>query len=47
MVDQRFADGRSDVLTYVTEPLTAPLHIGGAPQVNLVASTSGSDSGLG
>ncbi len=44
VVDQRFVDGRSDVLTYVTEPLTAPLHIGGAPQVNLVASTSGSDS---
>jgi putative CocE/NonD family hydrolase len=32
------------VLTYVSEPLTAPLHLGGAPQVNLVASTSGTDS---
>ena len=42
--DQRFVDGRPDVLTYVTEPLTQPLHIGGAPQVHLVASTSGSDS---
>ncbi|KRE96600.1 glutaryl-7-ACA acylase [Frateuria sp. Soil773] len=42
--DQRFVDGRTDVLTYVSEPLKAPLHIGGAPQVNLYASTSGSDS---
>ena len=44
VVDQRFVDGRTDVLTYVTEALTAPLHIGGAPQVNLVASSSGTDS---
>lgn len=42
--DQRFVDGRTDVLTYVSEPLTAPLRIAGAPQVNLQASTSGSDS---
>ncbi len=42
--DQRFVDGRPDVLTYVSEPLTAPLHLGGAPEVNLYASTSGSDS---
>ena len=42
--DQRFVDGRPDVLTYVSAPLTAPLHLGGAPQVNLVASTSGTDS---
>jgi putative CocE/NonD family hydrolase len=42
--DQRFVDGRPDVLTYVSAPLTAPLHLGGAPEVNLVASTSGSDS---
>jgi len=32
------------VLTYVTEPLTQPLHIAGVPQVNLVASSSGTDS---
>ena len=44
VVDQRFVDGRPDVLTYVSEPLKEPLHIGGAPQVNLVASTSGTDS---
>ncbi len=42
--DQREASGRTDVLTYVSEPLDAPLAIAGAPQVNLVASTSGTDS---
>ncbi len=42
--DQRFVDGRTDVLTYVSAPLTAPLHIAGPPIVHLVASTSGSDS---
>ncbi|NYF78882.1 CocE/NonD family hydrolase [Granulicella arctica] len=42
--DQRFVDGRPDVLTYISEPLTAPLHIAGAPEVNLYASTSGTDS---
>ena len=35
---------RPDVLTYVTPPLTEPLRISGAPTVNLVASTSGTDS---
>ncbi len=42
--DQREASGRTDVLTYVSEPLSAPLKIAGAPMVNLVASTSGTDS---
>ena len=42
--DQRFVDGRPDVLTYVSEPLTTPLHLGGAPAVDLYASTSGTDS---
>jgi putative CocE/NonD family hydrolase len=42
--DQREASGRTDVLTYVSEPLDAPLAIAGVPQVNLVASTSGTDS---
>ncbi|WP_049620838.1 CocE/NonD family hydrolase [Frateuria defendens] len=42
--DQRMAAGRTDVLTYVSEPLTAPLRVAGAPEVNLVASTSGTDS---
>ena len=44
VTDQRFVDGRPDVLTYVSEPLTAPLRLSGAPIVNLQASTSGSDS---
>jgi uncharacterized protein len=42
--DQRFVDGRPDVLTYETAPLTAPLRVSGAPIVHLYASTSGSDS---
>ena len=42
--DQRFVDGPPDVLTYVTEPLTEPLRVSGAPEVNLYASTSGTDS---
>jgi hypothetical protein len=42
--DQRFVDGRPDVLTYASDPLTAPLRVSGAPVVNLCASTSGSDS---
>ncbi len=44
LMDQRFADGRPDVLTYQTAPLTAPLRIAGAPVVELYAATSGSDS---
>jgi uncharacterized protein len=42
--DQRFAEGRPDVLTYVSEPLKQPLKLAGTPLVHLVASTSGSDS---
>jgi hypothetical protein len=42
--DQREASGRTDVLTYTSEVLTAPVHIGGQPIANLVASTSGTDS---
>ena len=42
--DQRFVDGRPDVLTYLSEPVTAPLRLSGAPIVNLYASTTGSDS---
>jgi uncharacterized protein len=44
VVDQRWVSDRTDVLTYVTPPLTEPLRVGGAPVVNLVASTSGTDS---
>lgn len=42
--DQRFVDGRQDVLTYVTEPLTKPMRLSGAPVASLYASTSGTDS---
>ncbi|HEY0313362.1 MAG TPA: CocE/NonD family hydrolase [Allosphingosinicella sp.] len=44
VADQRFADGRSDVLTYTSAPLTAPVHLAGAPQVDLFAATTGTDS---
>jgi putative CocE/NonD family hydrolase len=43
VADQRAVADRTDVLTYVTPPLTERLRIGGAPVVNLVASTSGTD----
>ncbi|WEK48392.1 MAG: CocE/NonD family hydrolase [Candidatus Andeanibacterium colombiense] len=42
--DQRFADGRPDVLTFQTDVLSEPVHIRGAPRVDLFASTSGQDS---
>jgi putative CocE/NonD family hydrolase len=42
--DQREASGRTDVLAYVSEVLTAPVKISGQPVVNLMASTSGTDS---
>ena len=42
--DQREASGRTDVLTYTSGVLTAPVHIMGQPIANLVASTSGTDS---
>jgi len=41
--DQRFADGRPDVLTYRSAPLVQTLHLAGQPVVHLHASTSGSD----
>lgn len=44
VTDQRAVDGRPDVLSYVTPVLTEPVRISGAPVVNLVASTSGTDS---
>jgi putative CocE/NonD family hydrolase len=44
VTDQRFVDGRPDVLTYVSEPLTAPMKLAGEPVVHLFASTSGTDS---
>jgi putative CocE/NonD family hydrolase len=42
--DQRFVSGRTDVLVYTGEVLDKPVHIMGAPQVELFASTSGTDS---
>ncbi len=42
--DQREASGRTDVLVFTSEVLTAPVKISGPPVANLVASTSGTDS---
>jgi uncharacterized protein len=42
--DQREASGRTDVLAFVSTPLTAPVKISGQPVANLIASTSGSDA---
>ena len=42
--DQREASGRPDVLAFMSDLLTAPLKISGEPVVNLIASTSGTDS---
>ena len=42
--DQREASGRTDVLSYTTDTLTAPVKISGEPIANLIASTSGTDS---
>ncbi len=44
LVDQRFVADRPDVLSYMTPVLTETLRVSGAPVVNLVASTSGTDS---
>jgi putative CocE/NonD family hydrolase len=42
--DQREASGRTDVLSFTSDVLTAPLTIAGTPEVHLTASTSGTDS---
>ncbi len=42
--DQRFVDGRPDVLTWQTEPLKDDLKIAGGIAAELFASTTGSDS---
>jgi putative CocE/NonD family hydrolase len=42
--DQREASGRPDVVTFVSDVLTAPLKISGEPIANVVASTSGTDA---
>ena len=41
--DQRFVDGRPDVLTYQTEVLTKPVHVQGIPIADIRAMTSGTD----
>jgi putative CocE/NonD family hydrolase len=41
--DQREFSGRTDVLTYTSDVLTAPLRISGEPIANLIAATTGSD----
>ena len=42
--DQRFVDGRPDVLTWASEPLTAPLTIRGPVKAKLFAETTGTDA---
>jgi uncharacterized protein len=42
--DQRFVSDRPDVLVYQSAALDKPLHIMGAPQVDLFAASSGTDS---
>src|SRR5438132_3047107 len=44
VADQRAFADRTDVLTYMTPPLTEILRLGGAAVVHLVASTSGTDT---
>jgi uncharacterized protein len=41
--DQRFADGRPDVMTYRTPVLTQPVRVSGAPIADLFAKTTGTD----
>jgi uncharacterized protein len=42
--DQRETSGRTDVATFTSAVLTEPVKIAGQPRVNLMASTSGTDS---
>jgi hypothetical protein len=42
--DQREASGRTDVAVFVSDTLREPVKISGQPVVNLIASTSGTDS---
>jgi putative CocE/NonD family hydrolase len=44
MHDQRFVDGRPDVLTYQTAPLKEDVTITGEPMAHLFAATTGSDA---
>nr|WP_246505156.1 CocE/NonD family hydrolase [Coralloluteibacterium stylophorae] len=42
--DQRFASGRPDVAVWTSAPLDEAVHIMGAPEVQLFAATTGTDS---
>jgi putative CocE/NonD family hydrolase len=42
--DQREASGRTDVLVYTSEVLTAPMKVSGEPVAHLLASTTGTDT---
>jgi putative CocE/NonD family hydrolase len=42
--DQRFVDGRPDVVTWVSEPLSEPLTVRGAVSAQLLAETTGTDA---
>jgi putative CocE/NonD family hydrolase len=42
--DQREASGRPDVVAFTSDVLAAPVKISGEPLVNLIASTTGTDS---
>ncbi|HEX6636477.1 MAG TPA: CocE/NonD family hydrolase [Steroidobacteraceae bacterium] len=42
--DQRFVSERPDVASWRSEPLTEAVHIMGAPEVDLFAATTGTDS---
>jgi putative CocE/NonD family hydrolase len=44
--DQRFAAVRPDVLSYTSDPLSAPLRLAGEPIADMAVSTSGSDGDL-
>ncbi len=44
VADQRAVVDRTDVISYETDALTAPVHVAGAPAASLFASTSGTDS---
>ena len=41
--DQRSVDGRTDVMTYQTPPLTQPVRVSGAPFAEIFARTTGTD----
>jgi putative CocE/NonD family hydrolase len=44
VADQHFVSDRPDVISFTSAPLDKPVHIAGAPLVDLFAATSGTDS---